>query len=76
MARPGAAPLPEQLAILFLGPPIMALVLKVMMRGWARTVQGATVSARTERRQKLEFWVVLVVMYVMVFGMAIYAWLT
>ena len=59
-----------------LGPPIMAVVLKVLMRGWAMTVQGGSVSARTEKRQKIEFWAVLVFMYAMVISMAVYAWLT
>jgi hypothetical protein len=76
MSRPGAAPLWEQLAIGVFGPPIMAFILRFMMRGWAMTVQGGTVSERTERRQRIEFWVVLVLMYAIVWGEFIYAWLT
>ena len=74
--RPGAAPLGEQLAILIAGPPVMACLIWVMSRGWAKTVQGGTASERTKSRQKIEFWMVLVVMYVLGFGMALYAWLT
>jgi hypothetical protein len=44
-------------------------------RGWALTVQGGTASSKTKRRQKVEFYVVLVVMYVVGLGMALYAWL-
>jgi hypothetical protein len=76
MTRPGAAPLGEQLAILLLGPPIMAGLIWFMSRGWALFVQGGVASDRTKRRQKVEFWIVLVVMYAIGIGMALYAWLT
>jgi hypothetical protein len=76
MMRPSAAPLGEQLAILILGPPVMAALIWLMSRGWAHTVQGEVVSDRTKHRQKMEFWIVLVVMYVLGFGMVLYAWLT
>lgn len=74
--RPGAAPLGEQIAILILGPPIMAGIIWLMSRGWAMGVQGGSASERTKVRQKIEFWMVLVTMYVIGFGMALYAWLT
>lgn len=74
--RPSAAPLGEQLAILILGPPIMAGLMWLMSRGWASSIQGGTVSNRTRRRQKIEFWAVLIAMYLIGFGMALYAWLT
>jgi len=74
--RPGAAPIGEQLAILIAGPPLMASLIWLMSRGWATSVQTGTVSKRTKRRQKLEFWIVLVAMYVIGLSMALYAWLT
>lgn len=74
--RPGAAPLGEQLAILIAGPPVMAGLIWLMSRGWAKTIQGGTATERTKSRQKIEFWMVLVVMYVLGFGMALSAWLT
>jgi|HubBroStandDraft_1064217.scaffolds.fasta_scaffold663430_2 hypothetical protein len=73
--RPSAAPLWEQLIILILGPPIMTALWWFAARGWALTVQGGTASSKTKRRQKVEFYVVLVVMYVVGLGMALYAWL-
>jgi len=72
--RPHAAPLGEQLAILILGPPVMSVLIWLMSRGWAHTVQGTVVSDRTKHRQKVEFWIVLIAMYVLGFGMAFYAW--
>ena len=72
---PGAAPLGEQIAILILGPPIMATLIWFMSRGWVTSIQGGVASDKTKRRQKVEFWVVLVAMYFLGFGMALYAWL-
>jgi hypothetical protein len=71
----GAAPLGEQIAILILGPPIMATLIWFMSRGWATSIQGGVASNKTKHRQKVEFWVVLVAMYFLGFGMALYAWL-
>lgn len=72
---PDAAPLWEQLIVLILGPPIMTAFWWVAARGWAITVQGGNASSRTKRRQKVESYVVLMVMYAVGLGMAIYAWL-
>ncbi len=44
-----------------------------LSRGWARTVQGGVVSDRTKRRQKFEFWSLLIVMYTVTLGMTLYA---
>lgn len=74
--RPGAAPLGEQIAIVFVGPPVMACLVWIMSRGWASIVQGGTPSERTKGRQKIEFWAILIVMYFIGIGMALYAWLT
>jgi len=75
VTRPGAAPLPEQLAILILGPLVMAVLFWFMSRGWAATVQGGVVTERTKRRQKIEFWLILLGMYLIGFAMALYVWL-
>lgn len=68
------APLWEQLTILILGPPIMATLIWVVSRGWAMAVQGGTASEKTKRRQRIEFYAVLIAMYAIGFGMAVYAW--
>jgi hypothetical protein len=74
--RPGAAPLGEQIAILVLGPPIMSCMWWVMSRGRAMSIQGGAVSETTKRRQKKEFWVIFILMYVMLAGIFIYGWVT
>lgn len=71
--RPGASPLGEQISIVVLGPPIMALLWRIGSRGWAHTIQGATLSEKTKKRQNIEFWALLVLMYMVVIGMVIYA---
>jgi hypothetical protein len=76
MVRPGAAPFSEQLVILIVGPPIMAGLIWLMSRGWAKSIQGGTASERTRVRQRIEFWMVLIAMYAIGIGMALYAWLT
>jgi hypothetical protein len=74
--RSGAAPLWEQLAFGLFAPPIMAVVLRLMMKGWATIVQGGTISETTRKRQRVLFWGVLILMYLIVFGEIIYPWMT
>jgi len=68
------APLWEQLLILFLAPPLLAGITWARSRGWAQTVQGEDVSKRTENRQRSEFWVLLIVLYVGLLGIFAYGW--
>jgi hypothetical protein len=70
-----ASPLWQQALFFVLAPPIMALLIRVLSRGWANIVQGGNVSARTAKRQKLEFWGVLCFMYVMLFCIFVYGYL-
>jgi hypothetical protein len=68
-----ASPLWQQALFFLLAPPIMALLIRLLSRGWANIVQGSNVSEKTIKRQRLEFWVVLCFMYVMlacIFGYA------
>ncbi|MGB8029578.1 MAG: hypothetical protein WCF30_07920 [Terracidiphilus sp.] len=65
----------ERALILILGPPIMACLWWAMSNGWARTAQAGTISERTQRRNKVGFWVLLTLMYVMSAGLSLYAWL-
>lgn len=75
MIHTSSTPLWEQVAILTLGPPIGAGIWLAMSRGWAATVQGGTVSEKAKRRQRVEFWALLIIAYAMSVGMALYAWL-
>lgn len=68
-----ASPLWQQVLFFIFGPPLMALLIRRLSRGWANIVQGGNVSEATSRRQELEFWIVLCFMYVMVFGIFLYA---
>jgi len=42
-------------------------------RNLARTIQGGSASEKTKERQRKEFWILLVAMYVLGFGVALYA---
>ena len=67
-------PLGEQIAVVLLTPPVITALWWLMSRGWASIVQGGDPTERTKRRQRGEFFVLLIVMYMISFGMAIYAW--
>jgi hypothetical protein len=42
-------------------------------RNFGNLIQGGSVSERTKKRQKTEFWVLLAAMYALGFGIKIYA---
>jgi hypothetical protein len=68
-----ASPLWVQMLTLIFGPPVMACLVWLLSRGWAMGVQGGRVSEKTKRRQKIEFWSVLIGLYILGFGIALYA---
>ena len=63
----------QEIAFDLLVPFGMALLIALSSRGWAHIVQGSSISERTRRRQKAEFWIVLCVLYAMSFGIFCYA---
>ena len=63
----------ELLMMLLLGPPIMACLWWLASRGLGAAVQGGTVSQKTKRHQKIEFWVLLGALYLVGFGIFIYS---
>jgi uncharacterized membrane protein HdeD (DUF308 family) len=67
-------PLLEQLAIFVLAPPIMASLVWMMSRGWAKAVQGGAVSEATKRRQKIEFWGFVIFGYAAALAVFLYSW--
>jgi hypothetical protein len=73
MIRPGALPLYQQILTAVFFPPVGAVMWWLMSRGWAMTVQGGAVSERTKRRQKIEFWVLLMIAYALSFAIIVYA---
>lgn len=67
-------PIPIGLLILLdiLVPPIGTLLWWGMARGWAGLVQFGKVSGATRRRQKWEFWLILVAAYILMFAITLY----
>ena len=64
----------EQILYDLILPPIGAVLWWLMSRGLATTVQGRTVSEETKRRQKFEFVVVLIGVYLIMFSITIFAY--
>ena len=65
-------PLAQQYLLDCVAPPAIAVMWWFMSRGWAMTVQGEGVSDRTKRRQRIEFLVLLVGLYSLMFGATTY----
>jgi hypothetical protein len=74
--RPGSLPIGQMIALDIVGPPIGTCIWWLIARGWAGAVQGQSVSRTTRKRQKWEFWVILVVAYLLMFGITLYGYLT
>lgn len=74
MLRHAAAPLSEQILYDIIIPPVGAAIWWLMSRGWAGTLQGGTVSETTKRRQRIEFFALLVGVYVLMFSITIYGY--
>ena len=72
MLSPAAEPALVQFALDLVMPPVAAGLFRLMARNWAATVQGDEISEQTKSRQKLEFWVLLIALYVLCFGITIY----
>ncbi len=71
--RSGALPLTQQILLDLVIPPLGAAAWSLMARGWAAIAQGGAISEQTKRRQKREFWGLLIAAYLLMFGITIYA---
>jgi hypothetical protein len=70
--RPGALPIQQQILVDLIAPPMGAILWRFVTGGWAGA-QNA--SEETRRRKSTEFWVVLVLGYILMFGISLYTWL-
>jgi hypothetical protein len=66
-------PLWQLVTFFVLVPPIMAFLVRLMSHGWANIVQSGNISEATRRRQRVEFWGLLVLLYLAVAFIFIYA---
>jgi hypothetical protein len=71
--RPGVLPVQQQILVDLIVPPVGAILWRWMTGGWpgARDVDA---SEETRRRKSTEFWVVLLLGYVLMFGISFYLW--
>lgn len=53
----------ELIAVLLLGPPCVACIWWLLSRAWATAVEGGSVSEKTKKRQRKEFWILLTAAY-------------
>jgi hypothetical protein len=74
--RPGALPTSQLILLDILAPPIIAGAWWLMSGGLAGVIQGGSRSSETKARQTREFWILLILIYLMAIGVTIYAWLT
>jgi hypothetical protein len=74
--RPGALPTSQLILLDLLAPPVIAGAWWLMSGGLAGVIQGGSRSAETKARQTREFWALLILIYLMAFGVTLYAWLT
>ena len=65
-------PLMKQFLLDLVAPPIGASLWWIMSRGWGNAVQGGQVSTRTKNRQKVGFFVLLVLAYIIMFGITVH----
>jgi hypothetical protein len=75
MTGHGTARLSVEVALLVMGPPVMAIIFGIMSRGWILPVLANTTTERTKAHRKNEFWVAVIVLYVATIGMVLYGWL-
>ena len=74
--HPGALPLSQLVLVDIIVPPVGALLWRFMAGGWASGVVGGNAGDQVKRRQWFEFWVLLCLGYLLMFGFTVYAWLT
>lgn len=58
----------QQYALDAIAPPVLASLWWLFSRGTATVFQGGSVSGRTRRRQRVGFFVVLALAYLLMFG--------
>ena len=61
-------PLMQQYLLDLIAPPVLATLWWFFSRGSATVLQGGSVSERTKRREKMGFFVVLTLAYLLMFG--------
>ncbi len=53
----------QSIAVAIFFPPCGAFAWWLLSRGWAKIVQGGDVSERTKKRQRYEFWILMIAAY-------------
>ncbi len=72
--RNGGLPLWQQGVLDILAPPVGAVLWWCLSGGWVSVAQRGSPTARSLRWLNRGFWVILVSLYFLMFGLTIYAW--
>ena len=71
--RPGVLPIQQQILVDLIAPPVGALLWRLVTGGWAGA-RALGASEEVRRRKSSHFWVVLILGYVLMFGLSLYTW--
>ena len=72
----GTYQISKQILVDLSAPPVIAGVFWLMARGWAASIGPGGITTLTKQKLKLEFRIVLVLLYLLVFGETFYSLLT
>jgi hypothetical protein len=73
--RPGALPIQQQILVDLIAPPVGALLWRLVTRGLGGMARARDASPETRRRQSREFLGILILGYLLMFGISLFTWL-
>ena len=72
MAHSQALPLWQIICLDLVVPPVGTALWWLMSRGFASAVQGGAATSSTKRRQRMEFWILLISTYAVAFAVTVW----
>ena len=72
----GTYQISKQILVDLTAPPVIAGIFWLMARGWVASIGPCGVTALTKQKLKIEFRIVLALLYLAVFGETLYGLLT
>lgn len=72
----GTYQISRQILLDLCAPPLIAGVFWLLARGWVASIGSGAITTLTKQKLKVEFRIVLVVLYLAVFGETLYTLLT
>jgi len=72
----GTYQIPTQILVDLSAPPVIATTFWLMARGWVASIGSGDTTTLTKQKLKIEFRIVLALLYLAVFGKTLYTLLT